>query len=552
FITETPADFSVLQQPPVRSGEEKARSPLGELLHSAFQGRRTRGVAMGAEAEDWTTVQRTFVVRRRTQAALTASARPVAIGDATITAPGLTGTAQTYFGGKGRADAATQMTTPLAAALADATISVERTIALGGVAPSGGATRGGPSTMSLTVPAPPPGHGQLVMATDEDGIVSWHVAPARAATRGGSEVTASRRYEIPADAVEHTSGPQTRGLVAMVGKKLLKELVFPLVDPVIGEISATFVNRLEQAKWPYRVRTFLPGAHATDVGGTLDGAGWASLAQGRALLFLHGTFSRSHLAFGTLPSDVMTELAHCYGGRLFAFDHFTLSHDPKENIRRFLAEVPDGTALDVDIVCHSRGGLVARMLSEQLAQYALGGRRLRVGQVVFVGSPNAGTGLADPQHVGAFLDVITNLVNVIPSGGVGDVLGMVLGVLKQVAVGAMAGLDGLMSMDPDGDFAKWLQAGRPLDGTRYRAIAANVTPVDPGLKRFLFRRGLGQLLAGANDLVVPTESVYGAAAGAGFPITERHVLEGNEAVSHTQYFADRSVQQQLLAWLSAS
>ncbi len=57
---------------------------------------------------------------------------------------------------------------------------------------------------------------------------------------------------------------------------------------------------------------------------------------------VHGTFSRSHLAFGHLPPSFVEGLHRQYGGRVFAFDHFTLSHDPRENVRRFLAKVPDG------------------------------------------------------------------------------------------------------------------------------------------------------------------------------------------------------------------
>jgi hypothetical protein len=68
FITQQPADFSVLAQGTVRSSAE--RSPLSALLHSAFHGRPVRGVAMEPERDgDWTTVQRSFVIRRRSPSA---------------------------------------------------------------------------------------------------------------------------------------------------------------------------------------------------------------------------------------------------------------------------------------------------------------------------------------------------------------------------------------------------------------------------------------------------------------------------------------------------
>jgi hypothetical protein len=554
FLTQEPADFSVLAQGPTRAGVQ--RTALGELLNSAMQGRPVSRVAMEPErTDDWTTVQRSFVVRRRTSAALPADGSAVAIGDATITAPGLVGTAQAFLGGSGRRQADGQLAPPVHDALADAGMTVRRTVAIENARETGPASRGDDS-MALTVPAPPSGCGQLVMATDELGVVSWHVAePSRTAGSRGDVAAAepTRRYLVPRAVPTETAVPGSRGMVAVLGKKLLKELVFPLIDPIIGEVSATFVNRMEAAKWPYRVRAFDPGTHADDTTAAFDGAAWArvSRTEGRALLFLHGTFSRSHLAFGTLPTPVMQELHSRYGGRVFAFDHFTLSHDPKENIRRLISLIPEGTALDVDIVAHSRGGLVARVLSEQLSNLSMGRRSIRVGQAVFVGSPNAGTGLADPQRISTLLDLVTNVVNLIPGPGVTDILSTVLGVLKQVAVGAFEGLDGLMAMDPDGTFATEMNTGAPTEGTRYRAIAANVTPVDPGLMRFVMARALGQLLSGTHDLVVPTESCFGANGSGGFPIADRLVLEGSEAVSHTKYFSDLAVHRQLLDWLSA-
>jgi pimeloyl-ACP methyl ester carboxylesterase len=55
------------------------------------------------------------------------------------------------------------------------------------------------------------------------------------------------------------------------------------------------------------------------------------------------------------------------------------------------------------VVCHSRGGLVASWLL-RLAP-------LRVRQVVFVGSPLAGTSLASPYRLRAALDMLANVAN---------------------------------------------------------------------------------------------------------------------------------------------
>lgn len=558
FITEQPADFSVLEQKGVRGDSAGKPTPLGNLLQRAFQGSPTRGIEMAPAAEeDWTTVARSFVVRRRTSAPLREDGAELVIGGATLATKGLSGTVSTYFGKKGREEAELLVGSPLTAALAGAGIDVRQTVAIAGAKETGAPTRsaGVQPAFELKLSHPGEGFGQMVMSADELGVVSWHFAPpaAAAGTRGGAgSPSATRTYVIPRGVpAEQAGGAATRGIVTAIGTKLLKEMVFPLIDPIIGEISATFVNRLEQHRWPYRIRAFGPGDFTTDTAAPLDGEGWSRLAGGRALLMVHGTFSRSHLAFGHLPAPYMEELHRRYGGRVFAFDHFTLSHDPRENVRRLLAVVPEAASLDLDIICHSRGGLVSRMLSEKQSEFSLGSRKLRVGKVVFVGAPNAGTSLADPANLNNVLDVFTNLLNFLPDNGVTDVMTMIVSVLKQVATGAMAGLEGLQSMRPDGEFAKWMNAGARVGDTKYFALAANVTPKDPGLKHFVLSRGLNLLIKGDNDLVVPTRGVFAENGSGFFPIEEKLVLEGDEAVSHTKYFENAAVQGKILEWLGS-
>ncbi|MBC7896318.1 MAG: caspase family protein [Cytophagaceae bacterium] len=547
FITEPEADFSILQQAATRGGTSR----LGGLLNGVFQGHATRDLGRNEPADgDWTTVTRSLVIRRRSVQALSGDTKTVQLGQAKITAQGLTGTAQTHFGTKDREAAATLLGDELRQALSESGVDERQTVEITGARQVGPAGRsvGEQPAMEVELPAPPEGYGQLLLSTDELGVVSWHVAPPPIATRGAPAATTSRRYLVP-QSVPTESAPAGRGLLSAVGKKVLKELVFPLIDPIIGEVGASFVNALETKRWPYRMRTFEPGDYATDRPRVLGQEDWSRLGSGRALLFIHGTFSRAHLAFCQLPVDYMTELHRRYGGRVFAFDHLTLSHDPKENIRHFFASIPDGTSLDLDIVCHSRGGLVSRMLVEQQAAFALAARRLRVGRVVFVGAPNAGTPLANAARMGDLVDVVTNVMDALPDNGITDVLAMVIGVVKQLAVGVLAGLDGLQSMDPEGAFARWMNAGPRSGETKYYAVASNATPVEPGLRRLLTTKGLNKIMAGTNDLVVPTDGVFKENGSGFFPITERLVLDGGDGTSHTKYFESERVRRQMLDWL---
>lgn len=550
FVTEQEADFSILQQAATRSAT-RSPSKLGDLFSGVFQGHATRDLGRNEPADgDWTTVARTFVIRRRSTKALSGDATAVQLGQAKVTAQGLTGTAQTHFGTKGRESAAALLSDDLRQALAESGIDERQTVEITGARQVGPAGRsvGEQPAMEVEFPAPPDGFGQLLLSTDELGVVSWHTAPPATATRGAATPASARRYLVP-QSVPSEQAPGTRGLLSAVGRKVLKELVFPLIDPIIGEVGASFVNALESRRWPYRLRPFEPGEHATDRTRALVGDDWTRLSGGRALLFVHGTFSRAHLAFCQLPVDYMTELHRRYGGRVFAFDHLTLSHDPKENIRQFFASIPDGTSLDVDIICHSRGGLVSRMLVEQQKEFALASRRLHVGRVVFVGAPNAGTPLANAARMGDLVDVVTNVMDALPDNGVTDVLAMVIGVVKQLAVGTLAGLDGLQSMDPDGAFTKWMNAGTRSGQTKYYAVASNATPSEPGLRRLLTTKGLNRIMAGTNDLVVPTDGVFRENGSGFFPIEERLVLEGADGTSHTKYFGSQRVQRQMLDWL---
>jgi pimeloyl-ACP methyl ester carboxylesterase len=319
----------------------------------------------------------------------------------------------------------------------------------------------------------------------------------------------------------------------------------------VGAVAEDYALRWEARNRPYAVRPFGPDDYAAPTATAIDGEGWRRLSEGRALLMVHGTFSRAHSAFGAMPREFVAALHERYGGRVFAFDHFTLSHDPKQNVRELLDRMPDGTALDVDIVCHSRGGLVSRLLAERQGELSMGSRSLRVGRVVFVGTPNAGTTLADTAHMGDFIDTYTTLLNLIPSAGVTEVLSGVVTVAKTLAVGAAKGLPGLMSMQPGGEFGSWLNAGDRGAETRYFALASNFSPSEPGLRAMMKNRLMDRVFGGANDLVVPTDGVFASNGSGWFPIEERHVFDGTSGVAHTGFFGSPAAREKIVEWLSA-
>jgi len=81
-------------------------------------------------------------------------------------------------------------------------------------------------------------------------------------------------------------------------------------------------------------------------------------------LLLHGTLSTSIDAFYKLNenNDAWNEILGIYGNRILALEHFTLSVSPLKNALDFLNECPK--ECNLDILSHSRGGLIADILAK--------------------------------------------------------------------------------------------------------------------------------------------------------------------------------------------
>jgi hypothetical protein len=416
----------------------------------------------------------------------------------------------------------------------------------------------GAEAVELETPDPGPEHGQVLLAADEAGVLRWHFPePVAGATgmRGGG---ARLRYRIDVPPVRQppAGAAGTRSLIGTVGRKVLKVLVYPLTDPIVGAVSEFFAERWEGKHRPYQLRAFGPGDYTTPGGAAIDAGDAARLAAGRVLLFVHGTFSTAHGAFGDLPPVLVQELHARYDGRVIAFNHHTLSHDPQRNVAELLARLPG--EVEADVVCHSRGGLVARVLAEKPSRFGLDTHAVRVRRVVFVGVPNAGTQLADPAHMTHFLDRMTSALNLFPASGITDVLEGIITAVKVIGHGALKSLQGLAAMNPEGDFLRTLNAGTPQPGVEYFAVAADYEPDDDGLRALLLD-GVADRVFGsaANDLVVPELGVFrpehgGTGVGGFFPIIPDHclVLAPGERVVHTRLFTHPDTAARLRSWLA--
>ena len=417
----------------------------------------------------------------------------------------------------------------------------------------------GDEVFQLEVPDLGEDRGQVVLAMDEAGIATWSFPVDE---RGGVQPTSvrgaagTRRFLVRTQLAGNPPAGTTRGLLGDLGRKLLRVLVYPVTDPIIGRLGRHFARHWEETNRPYGVRLFEPGNYRTPRREQMSPADWERMGQGRALLFVHGTFSTSHGAFGDLPPQVFEDLHGRYGRRVFAFDHFTMSDDPERNVRWFLEQVPERLKLELDVVCHSRGGLVARALERLAAGEAGLAERLRLGRVVFVAVPNQGTLLADADHMVDFLDRLTTILNLFPPGGAREVLDAVLVVVKLLGHGVLQGLDGLAAMDPRGEFLQVLNRGEK-GGAEYHAIAADYEP-QGALRQFVRTVAdatLDRVFRNApNDLVVPSLGVFQGNGHGGFPVEEVRVLRYgiDRDVIHTNYFGQPDTVGALRRWLTPS
>lgn len=142
-------------------------------------------------------------------------------------------------------------------------------------------------------------------------------------------------------------------------------------------------------------------------------------ANQKILVFIHGTFSSNDHVVGAelVTSDegkkLMEKLVN--GAKkpydeVLAFDHPTLSVSPMLNALD-LSRLFANTQAQIDVICHSRGGLVTRWWLEVFERSA------KPGNVVLVGSPLGGTSLADPTRLRSGVEFLANIGNALGSAG---------------------------------------------------------------------------------------------------------------------------------------
>jgi hypothetical protein len=244
--------------------------------------------------------------------------------------------------------------------------------------------------------------------------------------------------------------------------------------------------------------------------------------DGRALLLIHGTLSKTALPVDAFGAEFIRWARSKYT-HVLGFDHWTLSRSPEDNARTLVESLRASAPhllkdRRLDIIAHSRGGLVARALCDLLDQ------RGAVNHLVFLGTPNCGTDLGNPKKWGTLADVLVNMSGV----RYADLLGRLAGLLARLAVEEIAdGVPGLLSQNPEeitrkGSFLCRLQhASARKTKVKYGIICAEFEPTAlvPNLKKLVMSAAEAGLdltadafFAGANDLVVNTSHAWSIGA----------------------------------------
>jgi pimeloyl-ACP methyl ester carboxylesterase len=392
---------------------------------------------------------------------------------------------------------------------------------------------------------PRPGQLATVGLVRSDGVLRW-------------------TYQRPPSRV----GPRRSRFRAarMVGARPIVEFSFQEVEPnavikKLQDLDNSLTPNQGLRRWQAGVLTKVDQPAATP----------------RLLLFVHGTFSKSEALFDELQASpagkTFLATAEAHYKQILAFDHPTLSVSPVLNALD-LERALGGYKGEIDIICHSRGGLVA-------AWWLRTGLR-NVKRVICVGAPLEGTSLAAPARIKVTLDYYANVAHAIETaakiaGGfappMAPLLGMTAGLMSVIGgalslgsrtplvdagVAIVPGLSAQSRVENNQELLR-LQRDRWPSQPEIYAVRSDFEPGDPDAKWWEFwRRWNRPLLRVAdsaadrifdepNDLVVDLKTMV--RANSLLPAANVYSFATNNRVHHCNYFAQPETVDRFRKWL---
>jgi len=142
--------------------------------------------------------------------------------------------------------------------------------------------------------------------------------------------------------------------------KKIKNKVIDFIKPkAVGEAAKVTVHKI--AKRLDRSIAREEGVFKVDRNGSIGKIKTKIADNSRALLFIHGTISDFESGFGGMDEVEYSEMYDHYNGQVYAYIHHTLTRSPIENVNDLLNDM--GKNIIIDIISHSRGGIVADVLA---------------------------------------------------------------------------------------------------------------------------------------------------------------------------------------------
>ena len=331
----------------------------------------------------------------------------------------------------------------------------------------------------------------------------------------------------------------------------------------------------------------------------------ARIDADRLLVFIHGTASSTWGSFGELwspaRSGTLTELRRIYGENVFALDHRSLTESPITNALQLARELGKRvkSGARIDLVSHSRGGLVGELFSRMnivgagvpfegideklvaetewlesdpalddddiakakvaLAAWSvelhalstelqsLAKRGAAVNRFVRVACPALGTSLIS-RRLDRWVQILANVgalaTPASPVGELVDSLGdFITAVLHQKT--KPQELPGIVAMLPDAGFVRMVNNPTRAIASQLFVIAGDIEP--DSIWQRLLTLIADKFYAGEHDLVVNTGSMYGGAPrDAGAALLSYHA---GPLVNHFNYFKNEPSAEAIIAAL---
>ncbi|MDR7335736.1 alpha/beta fold hydrolase [Roseateles asaccharophilus] len=377
------------------------------------------------------------------------------------------------------------------------------------------------------------GRAQVELVRDDDGLLRWVYTPPT--TPGGTGRRAYRSMRVaPDDVVQR----------------------FRFNDFGANAVTDKLIDADDWLTPDQRMQRWQDGHLVDDVRPRID--------KGRVLLLVHGTFSKSKMWFDELQATeagrkLLAGWQQKYSA-ILAFGHPTLSVAAWSNALDLHAALQDVSA-PIDVVCHSRGGLVVGWLMRL--------RAVPVERVVFVASPLVGTSLAAPDKLRAALDMIASYADavsslsrqatgIVPFAEGVSLLAKIFGKVLQLgsntpivdaAVGLVPGL-ATQQLTKNNNDVRQLFAAPWLSTPKMYGIGAAFQPDESTQPMWRFWRRFSNIgdqvkygaadlvFPGPNDLVVDVDSMFRLGEGGNLTF---EALGVGPTTHHTNYFRDERV-----------